>query len=65
MITATYKTTRVQGTTCYLPALKVTDSDYHHTYVSYGDPLVSKSDALKYANIWRNESMQTGYITYF
>ena len=62
-ITATVRKTNIQGTTCYYPALKVTDSEYQNTFVSYGDPLVTKASALKYANIWRSESLQSGYIT--
>ena len=64
-IKATTRKTRVQGLTCYLPALTVTDSDYRHTFTSYGDPLVTRRDALKYSEIWRNESIQAGFVTCF
>jgi len=64
-ITATTRKTNVQGTVCYLPALTVKDSDYQNTFVSRGDPLVTRGSALKYANIWRNESIDAGYVTYF
>ena len=50
----------IQGVKCYLPVLVVDGM----RYVSQGDPLVTKADALKYANIWKAESLEAGYITY-
>ena len=64
-ITATTRKTNVQGLDCYFPALRVHDSGYKTIFVSRGDPLVTRNEALKYANIWRNESMRAGFITYF
>jgi hypothetical protein len=64
-ITATTRKTRVQGTECYFPALRVEDSDYRSIYVSRGDPLVTKSNALKYAEIWKRDTLAAGYVTYF
>ena len=64
-ITATTRKTKVQGLDCYMPALRVKDSDYSSIFVSRGDPLVSRVDALKYSNIWRNESIRAGFITDF
>jgi len=64
-ITATTRKTNVQGTVCYFPALRVKDSDYKNTFVSRGDPLVTRKDALKYARIWRLGSMSAGFITDF
>lgn len=63
-ITATTRKTQVQGLDCYLPAVTVKDGDYKHTFISHGDPLVTRKTALKYANIWRNESIKTGYVTH-
>jgi hypothetical protein len=64
-IIATTRKIKVQGTTCYLPALWVKDSDFKYTYVSRSDPLVFNADALKYAVIWRDECLDRGYITHF
>ena len=65
MIIATTRKTNVQGTVCYFPALRVKDSGYRTTFVSRGDPLVTREDALEYANIWRNESIRAGFVTDF
>ena len=64
-IKATTRKTNVQGLECYFPALRVHNSDYKTIFVSRGDPLVNKSDALYSANIWRNESIRAGFITDF
>ncbi len=68
-IKATVKTINYQGTTCYLPAIvinpDIADKGMAITHVSLGDPLVFRQDALKYANIWRNESISAGYVTHF
>ncbi len=58
------------GTDCFLPVLivqeksKSTRRTIRSVHVSTGDPLVFKKDALKYANIWRSESLAAGYITF-
>ena len=64
-IQATTRKTNIQGLPCYMPALRVIDGDYKNIFISRGDPLVTREDALKYAHIWRNESMRAGFITYF
>ncbi len=60
-----------QGTDCYLPVLIVKEKStimkrtIKTVHISTGDPLVFKKDALKYAGIWRAESLQAGYVTTF
>jgi len=65
MIIATTRKTIVQGLDCYLPALRVKDGDSCIVYISRGDPLVTRKSALKYAKIWRLETMDVGYVTFF
>lgn len=64
MIKCSYKKIDFQGLPCYLPVLHVSNDGYNKKYVSKGDPLVFKKDALKYVHIWKNESLKAGYITY-
>jgi hypothetical protein len=69
LITGT-KAIKYQDCTCYLPVLIVKEKSsiakrtIKQVHISTGDPLVFKKDALKYANIWRNESLAAGYITF-
>lgn len=64
------KKIQYQGLDAFLPALIVREfsgvqnKTIKSVHVSTGDPLVFKKDALKYANIWRNESLKAGYITH-
>jgi hypothetical protein len=67
IITGT-KRIQYQQCDCFLPVLivqeksKITGRTIRSVHISTGDPLVFKKDALKYANIWRNESLEVGYI---
>jgi len=69
IITGTKKI-NYQGLSAYLPVLIIKDKSIHESrtiktiHISTGDPLVNKKDALKYADIWRNESLERGFITY-
>lgn len=69
IITGTKKI-NLQGVEAFLPVLIVQDKSkiqgrtIKMVHISTGEPLVHKKDALKYANIWRNESIAAGYITY-
>lgn len=64
------KKINLQGVECFLPVLIVQHESVvrgrtiKQVHISTGEPLVFKKDALKYANIWRNESLAAGYITY-
>lgn len=65
------KTIKYQGIPAYLPVLIIKTKSVHAgrtikmVHISTGNPLVFKKDALKYANIWRNESLKAGYVTTF
>lgn len=59
-----------QGLDAFLPVLIIKEKlttqkrTIKTVHISTGDPLVNKKDALKYANIWRNETLAAGYVTY-
>lgn len=52
----TYKKTAIQGVTCYLPAIDEYNLTGRKTGTSVldGDPLIFKSDAIKYAQLYLN-----------
>ena len=68
MIVSATKKINFHGIYAFLPVLIVqgeleNNRTIKTVHISTGDPLVLKSDAIKYANIWRNESIACGYIT--
>lgn len=70
MIVSGTKKIQFRGLTAFLPVLIVKLKDPVNgktikiVHISTGDPLVFKKDALEYADIWRNESNECGYITH-
>lgn len=59
-IKATTRKTR-QG--YYQPVL-IVDNKVKHTPADMAEPSLDRRTAQKYANAWRNESIQCGYITH-
>jgi len=62
IITATSERTVCKGLPAYYPALMVHDAGRNKLFVGNHTPHVDRKTALKYANMWRNESLQAGHV---
>lgn len=48
----------------YFQPVLVIDGKVKHTPKDMSEPSIDRKTAQKYADIWRNESMECGYVTF-